>query len=76
MVVPALESLTPELLSSRGAGAAAGFRAACCLLAALTAGLAVFTGRAGNGFSGIVDLKGERGNVRELCDFGDKTVLG
>lgn len=82
IVVPALESLTPELLSPRsGLGGGAAFFAACCRLAVLAAaGLAGLIGRAGKGFSGDVaipeGLTGERGRVRELCDLGDRTVEG
>ena len=83
IVVPALLSLTPLLRSISLFGAAAAFLAVCWRLAVLAPALPAAAGFAGllgrtswiDCFSGDPpSLNGERGSVRELWDFGDRTV--
>ena len=83
IVVPALLSLTPLLRSVSLVTAVVAFLVACWRLAVLApalpgaAGFAGLDGRTSaiDGFSGDAPtLKGERGSVRELWDFGDKIV--
>lgn len=83
MVVPALVLLASLLLrSASGVGAPRlpcrlGTRevglggARCCI-----DGLTGLIGRMAAGFSGTTGLNGERGRVRELCDFGERTLEG
>ena len=83
IVVPALLSLTPLLRSASLLVVVAAFRVVCWRLAVrptvfvLAAGFGGLAGRTSaiEGFSGDPPaLNGERGSVRELCDFGDSTV--